>query len=242
MIYLRMDDVGASSKQFEVYSKKRLGNLFFLKRTRRYGAWGPYPELTVEDWLRIRDCLEENNAFLTVGVTASWVEENGSLTPFPEKYEKQAEFLKLLEIEGRIEIANHGLTHCVVGKHLPRALSSNRPFHREFWDYLPIELHMEHLATSQKIFMDWLGKAPETLIPPGNVYSEKTIAAAERYGIKQINSSIAKKNDTSVTVTDLTNVIAFHDRELVLEGVRWLEARIKDNPNSSSFDLIKNKL
>ena len=33
-----------------------------------------------------------------------------------------------------IEVANHGLT-CVVGKHLPRLFSSNRKFHREFWDY-----------------------------------------------------------------------------------------------------------
>jgi len=52
-----------------------------------------------------------------------------------------------------IEIANHGLTHCVVRKKLfrPRLFSSNRRCHREFWSWFGKESHFEHIKKFQEI-------------------------------------------------------------------------------------------
>ena len=105
--------------------------------------------------------------------------------------------------------------------------SSNRTYHREFWDWLPREVHFSHMETSQKIFFEWLGKSPITFIPPGNVYSEKTLSAAESYGIKKINSSVRIENETNVVITDEAFVDPFHDREISLMGVGWLEKKIE---------------
>ena len=91
-ISLRMDDVGASSKLYEQYSKKLYGlaNISFLKRLPYFKAWGPYPELTAIDWSVIANILETHNAKLTVGITASWVNKFSDLIPyhimFPESY------------------------------------------------------------------------------------------------------------------------------------------------------------
>ena len=119
-IALRMDDVGASTKHFEVYSKKMFGNFLFLKYLSFFRAWGVYEEISSEMWQEIFQTLEENDAKLTIGVTATWVERDGTLVPFPEKFPLQADLLKAAEEDGIIEIANHGLTHCVVGNHLPK--------------------------------------------------------------------------------------------------------------------------
>ena len=49
-LVLRMDDVGASSKKFNVYSKSRIGNFLFLKKIKPFKAWGPYEEISTEQW------------------------------------------------------------------------------------------------------------------------------------------------------------------------------------------------
>jgi len=224
-IALRIDDIGASSKKYEVYSKNRLGNIFFLKYLRRYKAWGPYRELTSSDWEDVFGLLEKHNARLTVGITASWVERDGTLVPFPEKYVLEADILKQASNSGLIEIANHGLTHCVVGQHLPKLISSNRKYHREFWDFMPRSTHFEHLEKSQEIFTDWLEKTPTTFVPPGNVYTSTTVDACAKFGIKRINSyrAVDHQNDI-VDIVNEDNVNAFHDREIVLNGVNWFES------------------
>ena len=158
-------------------------------------------------------------------MTASWVTKDNSLIPFPDRFPKQAQLLKSAKEEGIIEICNHGLTHCVVGEHLPRAFSSNRSSHREFWDYLPQETHDEHLRLSQQIFFDWLGESPKTLIPPGNVYSGKTVLAAEKFGITRINSVKQVSEPFSIKLIK-DGIDAFHDRELVLFGTAWLRHKI----------------
>ena len=238
-IFLRIDDIGASTKKFEVYSKNRFGNILFLKYLKYYRAWAPYPELTKNEWEQILEILSKNNAKLTVGVTASWVEKDSTLVPFPEKYPEQAELLKYASESGLIEIANHGFTHCVVGKHLPRLFISNRTYHREFWDWIPRDVHFEHLESSQKIFNDWLGVLPSSLIPPGNVYSVDTVDAAEKFGIKIINSYINHNLESKVKIVNDDSIDAFHDRELVLYGVKWLEEKIKSYENITSFNLLK---
>jgi len=71
----------------------------------------------------------EKKVKLTVGITACWVTYDGDLIPFPEKYPEQADLLKFGSESGLLEIANHGLTHCVVGKHFFIS-SSNRHYFR----------------------------------------------------------------------------------------------------------------
>ena len=62
--------------------------------------------------------------------------------------------------DGIIEIANHGLTHCVLIENLfyPRPFSSNRKFHREFWKWLSPEIHKEHIYRSQEILSNYFNE------------------------------------------------------------------------------------
>jgi len=227
-----MDDIGASTKRYEVYSKKPYGNLLFLKYLPYFSAWGIYSEISAGKWLQIFDILEKYNAKITLGVTASWVEKNGSLTPFPEKFPEQSSLIKQAVEKGLVEVANHGLTHCVVGKHLPILNKSNRKYHREFWDWIPYETQFEHLKESQKIFKDWLGHSPRVLIPPGNVFSSSTYEACSQVGIELINSYFPPPKDLGeVSVVNPDSVIDFHDREIQKYGVCWLEKLLAKHPN-----------
>jgi peptidoglycan/xylan/chitin deacetylase (PgdA/CDA1 family) len=237
-VALRMDDVGASTKKYEVYSKNPLGNFLFLKYLPLFRAWGPYRELYSSEWEQICGLLAEYSAKLTVGITASWVEPSGELIPFPEKFPRQAEIIKKGVASGLLEVANHGLTHCVVGSQLPRLFSSNRNFHREFWDWIPREVHFAHLKKSQEIFFDWLGKRPTMLIPPGNIYSADTVEAADEYGIRKINSYININHDFLVKVIDSEEIEAFHDREVVLDGLDWLDNKLKQYKDNPEFVFV----
>jgi peptidoglycan/xylan/chitin deacetylase (PgdA/CDA1 family) len=229
---LRIDDIGASSKQFEVYSKIPGGNILFLKYIKPFKAWGPYNELSVEQWLKVFDILKEYNAKLTIAITAAWVERDGQCTPFPQKFPKQAVVLKNACNQGIIEIANHGLTHCVLGKHLPRLFFSNRKFHREFWDWLNEKTHYEHIEKSQKVLQDYFQIKITTLIPPGNVFSDVTVKAADKFGINLINCHTENKNIGPVRIVGEENVFAFHDRDIILKGVNWLERQLLKLPDA----------
>ena len=89
-----MDDVGASTKHFEVYSKIPFGNFLFLKYLPFFRAWGVYREIDSELWSEIFDFLVKENAKLSIAITASWVEKDGRLVPFPEKFPKESKLIK----------------------------------------------------------------------------------------------------------------------------------------------------
>lgn len=217
-----MDDVGASTKQFEVYSKKFIGNFFFLKYFYPFKAWGPYKELSQWEWEEITKILSKTNSKMTVAITACYVEKDGRLIPFPEKFPVEADIIKKAVKVGLIEVANHGLTHCIVGKHLPRLLLSNRKYHREFWDYLPREEIKNHLEKSQMILENYFKTRIETFVPPGNVYNEFTKNYAAKIGLKYLSSK------------DNSDVFAFHDRDVVLNGVKWLREKVQEFKNKGS--------
>ncbi len=228
-IIFRIDDVGASSKQFEVYSKFFLGNVLFLKYLPPFAAWGPYHELKEATWDKILEILKKNNAKVTMAITAAWVEKNDSLTPFTEKFPKQAEILKHGVEEGLVEIGNHGLTHCVVGKHLPKLFTSNRKYHREFWDWVPKEIHGKHLADSQKILGNFFGKVM-TFIPPGNVWTVDTEKAAAKFGLKYLCSNQVKTGEKSNGLTYIgdSQALVIHDRDIVKKGIGWFEEKLSE--------------
>ena len=68
---------------------------------------------------------------ITVAITACWVERDGTLTPYSHKWPNQAAVVVEWAKKGVVKVAAHGETHCVPGKHRPRWIGGNRPWHRE---------------------------------------------------------------------------------------------------------------
>ncbi len=238
-IALRLDDVGASSKKYEVYSNKAWhlgrvsisGNWLFLKYLPAFKSWGPYRELKAAEWLDLLELLEGYGAKLTVAVTATWVESQERLIPFPQRFPAEAAAIKAGVEQGLLEVANHGLTHCVVDKNLfkPRLFSSNRNFHREFGPSANIDNQDKHLRESQQILEDWLGIEITTFVPPGNLFTEDTLSLAAKNGLRYVSANTPPRPDSRPVVVGNQNVIAFHDRDIVLNGKDWLQTLLESN-------------
>jgi peptidoglycan/xylan/chitin deacetylase (PgdA/CDA1 family) len=228
-----MDDVGASSKRYEVYGITRIagvpfpGNALFLKYLPPIKRWGPYRELRAAELAAVLDRLGRLGARLTVAVTAGWVEWDGAVTPYPVKFAEAARVLRDGARAGLIEVANHGYTHCVLQdlRFRPRWWRGNRAEHREFHDWLPESVHREHLARSQDIHQQFLGEPVLTLVPPGNLLSRKTLAVAPATGIRYVSCLGAGKwaPAAGLVLVDDAEVEAFHDRDLVHHGVTFLD-------------------
>lgn len=236
---LRIDDIGASSKRYEVYSDKNWcigplkvsGNWLFLKYLPAIKKWGPYREMMDTEWFQVFDVLAQADAKLTVGITASWVESEHSNPSFPERFPAEAQALRQGLQQGLIEIANHGLTHCVTAGNAfkPKLMDGNRAQHREFWDWLPDDLHEEHIARSQEILQGYFKTDVVTFVPPGNVFSAATLRSAKKHGIRYVSSNTVNDLGQDIRMIDPEMVLAYHDRELVLEGVSWLKALLADH-------------
>jgi len=103
IIALRIDDIFTSTKEHEVYGRETItvagktmpfsfiSNFLFFKYLPGFRKRLPYREITASEWKQIFDILKRYNARLTVGITAVWVEKNGELKPFFEKFPEQAE-------------------------------------------------------------------------------------------------------------------------------------------------------
>lgn len=238
---LRMDDPGASSKRYEVYSDwnrqfgpvRVSGNWFVLKYLPPFKKWGPYREIEAQEWLDIIDLLVVKNAKLTVGVTAAWAISEHKQIPFPERFPAQAEALVWGTRKGVIEIANHGFVHCVLegGRFKPHLFTSNRKFHREFWDWVPLDVQERHIARAQEILQTWLGANVLTFIPPGNVFSNETLEIAFRYGLRYVSCEAPRRLAGEMKILGNENIIAFHDRDVVYGGVNWLKDVIEKSTN-----------
>jgi alpha-amylase/alpha-mannosidase (GH57 family) len=121
----------------------------------------------------------------------------------------------------------------VLEKHLfrPCLFGSNRKYHREFWEWLPEDVHRSHIQQSQKILQDYFQVTVTTFVPPGNVYADATVRAAKQFGINLINCLTGSGTKNGIRILDDERVLAFHDRELVLEGVNWLENKLAQQPD-----------
>jgi peptidoglycan/xylan/chitin deacetylase (PgdA/CDA1 family) len=233
---LRIDDIGASSKEHLYYTKRWYSNFGPLRDRRLFGKWAPYREMSWDDWHEVYAILERFGAKLTVGITASWVEDDGTLVPFPEKFPDEARALRVGLERGLLEIANHGLTHCVLAEGLfrRRALyGTNRMYHREFWDWIAPETQLDQLRRAQEILTGYFHVPITTLVPPGNVYSRQTLEACRELGLTTVNCERPKLTDgESPRVVGDEDVLAFHDRELVVFGTKWLEAKLLAMPRA----------
>lgn len=244
-IALRIDDFFSSAKKYEACGKETvsicgktisissLSNFLFMKYLPGIRRRPRCPEMKVPELESLFEIIERNNARVTVGVTASWVEKNGGLVPFFEKFPEQAKFLKEKSQSGIAEIANHGLTHCVVGKHLPHLFRQNRTFHREFWEWVPVHVHKEHVNKAQELLSQYFGCSIVTFIPPGNEWTKNTEIFAYNSGAKYLSSyeHLAPTGEKSNNLTYIGNsrVIALHDRDVILNGIHWFENILKIN-------------
>ena len=233
---LRMDDVGASTKRYEVYSNRHWGygplrvsgNWLFLKYIPPFKAWGPYRELNAREWHLVCESLARAGAKLTVAITAAWAERRDRLVPFPKRFVEAAVVLREGVRAGLLEIANHGLTHCVLDgdRFRPKLWSSNRRFHREFWDWIPPETQASHIRQSQEILQEYFSQPVVTFVPPGNVFTPVTLEIASRYGLRYVSCDAPAGRIGNMTVLGNKNVLPFHDRDLVYGGVRWFDAKM----------------
>jgi peptidoglycan/xylan/chitin deacetylase (PgdA/CDA1 family) len=244
VVALRLDDVGAASKRHEVYGVTRIplgpwrlpfpGNFLFLKYLPPIKRWGPYPELGAGEWEAILGALAAAEAQMTVGVTAGWVEDDGRVVPFPLKFPEAAAVIRRGVAGGLLEVANHGWTHCVLADGLfrPRLFRGNRPYHREFHEWLPEPVHREHIARAQGVLQDFLGSAVVTFVPPGNVFSKATLAAAAAAGLRYVSCLDPERWGAveGITFVDDAEVVSLHDRDIVLHGVGTLERVLRQGP------------
>ena len=108
---------------------------------------------------------------------------------------------------------------------MPRLLSSNRIFHRDFADWLPQFMHRKIIHQSQEILENWLEREVNILAPPGNQYSLKTLKACKNTNIKYIQSSLNLiPSDSELNHLSLKKCRCFHDREIKLYGKKFIDS------------------
>lgn len=235
---LRMDDVGAASKRHEVYGLTRLalgrvrvpfpGNVLWLKYLPPIKRWGPYRELEAREWREIIETLAGAGARMTVAITAAWVEDGGTLTPFPVKFPDAARAIREGVDAGYLEVANHGLTHCLVAGRAfrPRLFAGNRAYHREFYDFVAPEAQEASIRRAQAILSEAFGAPIVTFVPPGNLLQPVTVEIARRHGLRFLSYRAPTTPTGVLPVVGDESGVVFHDREIVLGGVRWLRSRL----------------
>jgi peptidoglycan/xylan/chitin deacetylase (PgdA/CDA1 family) len=200
-------------------------NWLCLKYLPGLRKWGVYREMRAEEWLDVFRLLERHRARLTVSVTAAWAESAAELIPFPKRFPEEAAALKEGCRAGLLEIANHGLCHCVLAENLfkPKWFSGNRRYHREFWDWIPSTVQEDHIRRAQDILQGYFQTEIVTFVPPGSVFTEETLEIAGRYGLRYVSCQTRPRACGSLVVVGEEDVTPLHDRDIVLRGTAWFE-------------------
>lgn len=225
---IRIDDIGASSKEFEIYGKTRISikgkklpvpipgfitNFLFFKKFPLWKGWGPYNEFTPLELENLIMTSHNLKIKLSIAITAGWVDKNSKITEYGKKFPDHVKLLIEGIKYGVVEILSHGYTHCIVGSHLPKNFRSNRKEHREFYDFLGYRLLNEHVKNSKNILENLFQKKIEILVPPGNVFGNKTIDACLNNDIKVINCNTETKVKNGILLLGNENISALHDRD-----------------------------
>ena len=260
MGFIRIDDIGASTKEFNLYGKNTLkinnrivsfppiiSNFLFMKRIPIFSGWAKYKELKYNEWIKIIEVLKEKKAKLNVAITACWVNKDSELKRFDEMFPEQVEIIKYGIKEDLIYLLNHGLTHCIPGKHLPLRFSSVQKYHREFTKFLPFEKQFIHLKESQRIINKIFGKEPEIFTPPGNMYNEDTLISMQKLGLKIIQCerntshqpSNIKLSKYGIKHIPNKNIFVIHDRDIVKGKSNYFET-IMSQSSLKNADSLKN--
>jgi hypothetical protein len=223
---IRIDDIGASTKQFERHSTKFKGliNVGPLKNRQFFGDWGPYDEITpsiLGEFIRFVKSDQFSNPVVILGITASYVNYDGSLITFDKYAPNLYKYILELEAMGNVVIGCHGLTHCVLKnkKFRPKFWGSNRIYHREFHDWLPRETLSNHLYMATSILRS-IFKDVSVIIPPGNLLNQYTLDVAENLDYKFLSTEdnvINSLNLSKIQPIKNDTCLRIHDRELAIK-------------------------
>jgi hypothetical protein len=157
---IRIDDLGASSKRYERWSHHSWANFWPAYDRRLFGAWGPYRELSVDELEDICEVTSRARKTITLAITAYWVKRNGSLLAYNRKFPGQAAIIAHYARRGVVEVAAHGMTHCVPGQHLHKWVGNNRYWHR---DRAPWR------AEAKRAIELWLDLPVTRFVEPGHI-------------------------------------------------------------------------
>jgi len=210
---IRIDDLGASTHFYERYGRKCF-NFWPLYNQRFFGHWGPFPEIevrTLENFL----LSNTSNKVIIMAITASWVDGSGKAIPFPDKYPEHASLIKEFVTDKKVIIASHGLTHSVDGFHKNKLFGGNRNFHREFWDWVPFHIQLDHLKRSKDTLSECFAVDVDIFVPPGNLYSPITVQALEISGFKKVNASKDHTSESSIEFLPDEGMLLLHTRDLI---------------------------
>lgn len=241
---IRIDDIGAAAKLYAKHIKPRINlfgkriplprflNIGLLRTSKLLRGWAKYEELEPEEWDKILNIFQDYSQIPIIAITACWVESGSKMIPFPDKFPREAEFLKSKLKEKHIIIANHGLTHCVLGKQNPGIFGSNQTYWREFHLYLDSSIHEGHILKSQQILEGYFEEAVTCFVPPGNVWCKATYEALKKTNIKTVISNRYMSDydaemDGIKYVDDKYGILNIHDRELKLFGPSWLREQLE---------------
>ena len=198
---LRIDDFGASSKWFERHRLKPF----------------PYRETNAKELERLLNWCQRTHSSCTLAITALWVHRNGDASKYQYRFPAQTEVIRWGVHVGVFEVASHGLTHCIPGRHADwKWWRGNRQWHREFIPALPYDKQRDHLHRSKVILEEAFRCEVTTLVPPGNAISGPMMYTATELGYETITCALrssGEKDRCSWLHGDCEDVV-LHDWQL----------------------------
>jgi len=94
---------------------------------------------------------------------------------------------------------------------------------------LPETVHEGHINKAQAIFESWLGETVTCFIPPGNVFAEKTLAAARRNGLITVSCNTETRLADGLMIIGDEHITSFHDRDIVVNGMDWFRRLLMEH-------------
>ena len=183
---------------------------------------GPLCRLTAPRWRAILDLLAETGAHLTVAVTATWVRTT-TLTPYARRFPmRRPRSARLERGAGRDRQPWSDALSVRDGAFRPRAFGSNRPFHREFYEFVPPDEQRAQHRPRPGPLADAFKTDVVTFVPPGNLLQPTTLELARDVGLRFASFRAPTSLDGPLPVIGDDRGVVFHDREVARQGPRWL--------------------